>query len=124
MAILTIRQKQHLLGYFGLVLLACFIAGLVWQFFVQAAPLAWTILALIVACLVAWVFSAALTYRRRRSIAAREIDPGEVPVYDNDTVDSLAMRIVDANREAGVPAISLARARRRAAEALARFNGA
>jgi uncharacterized membrane protein YbhN (UPF0104 family) len=123
MALLTVRQKQQLLGLYAVAFLILLGLGLTFQFLMEFPPLAWTIIALIVVCVASWAVPEAIGYRRRRRAAAPEAEPDEVPRYDNEAVDSPAMQIVEANRKAGIAHVSITRARRRASEPIARFKG-
>lgn len=98
MGILTIRQKQSLLGYLLAVLLGLGALELIVQFFARLPWLAWPILAALIAAAVWW------SVRRNKATKARRAapaDPGNVPLLPGDTIDTLTFRILEANIKAG-----------------------
>lgn len=122
MAILTIRQKQSLLGYLVVVLLVVGALGLIGQFFVLLPWLAWPLLAALVGAAAWWYVR---RVRAERAKLARAEDPDDVPVLAGDTVETLAFRILEANINAGknIGPVELGIAKELAARGLQRFNG-
>lgn len=126
MGIFTVREKRSAL--FTVVVTFLVLAALVWAFetivgFYATMPgLAWPLTAIVIVCLAVWLITAGVRYAKAHP-APPVTEPGDVDVYSNDTVDSLTQRILAANYKAGVMSPSVPAARRKAADALQRFNG-